>query len=615
MVEEHVMARVYGLCRVGHHVSLHAPVAGRRLDENAHRSPFFASPIWERRGLYRQAANALEVLLFGSCTNCPKSLHSRQTTALAPLLLSRRARGKAIDRLIIDYTHIHRQHCADEEKATKRAKSEKFQLEVATFSTQILKKVALTSSMGFSSIRTLARRLKKPLSETLASIDCLEARELGLRLRNSNVVSIVQKPAKRKNEDSKKYSDWTPITDYSIANALNNDDNGAGARCAFVGFEDEGNEQAGTTSLNVEELAMELYYSGRLPENVDSPDLKGGWVGWHDEGGHIRALFRILCSAPILGMDWGCSYDGLRDDTEKQEHITVHLSPYQSAPFDLHVGYELNVALSSQDKGSVTSSPTIGFFSRRSAAINAFLDELEQCSGQALCDLVYDSISARLQHMNAHKQKDPFVDSDRARTLSAVACGFGGRQLAAMFRCFFFDYRHYSGGLPDLHLFRALYEDAAPGENPFVDLGEWIGEAYSIESQQEAAARRGAAIISDRDDEFLGCSKVGDSGGLASRGSRSGKQLSNSANTLAQSKDMLPERLQLVHNGRKIKVECMMVEVKSSNDRLDARQEDWLNVLTLHDGNARVCKFTDTSKSKKKAVKKSTSGVTETSSV
>jgi hypothetical protein len=34
-----------------------------------------------------------------------------------------------------------------------------------------------------------------------------------------------------------------------------------------------------------------------------------------------------------------------------------------------------------------------------------------------------------------------------------------------------------------------------------------------------------------------------------------------------------------------------MVEVKSSNDRLDPRQEDWLNVIDRH-GRARVCKFT-----------------------
>jgi len=50
-------------------------------------------------------------------------------------------------------------------------------------------------------------------------------------------------------------------------------------------------------------------------------------------------------------------------------------------------------------------------------------------------------------------------------------------------------------------------------------------------------------------------------------------------------------------------VEIMFVEVKSANDRLDARQEDWLNVL---DGvcNARVCKFEKTKVQKKKGKEK-----------
>jgi hypothetical protein len=55
----------------------------------------------------------------------------------------------------------------------------------------------------------------------------------------------------------------------------------------------------------------------------------------------------------------------------------------------------------------------------------------------------------------------------------------------------------------------------------------------------------------------------------------------------------MPERLRLEHNAQKIRVECMCVEVKSQNDRLDPRQEDWLNILDRY-GNARVCKFVKT---------------------
>jgi hypothetical protein len=43
----------------------------------------------------------------------------------------------------------------------------------------------------------------------------------------------------------------------------------------------------------------------------------------------------------------------------------------------------------------------------------------------------------------------------------------------------------------------------------------------------------------------------------------------------------------------------MFVEVKSLNDRLGGRQEDWLNVLDRI-GNARVCKFGKRKKASKK---------------
>jgi len=294
-------------------------------------------------------------------------------------------------------------------------------------------------------------------------------------------------------------------------------------------------------------------------------------------------------------MDFGCTYARM-SEREREELSTVHLSPYQGAPFDLHVGFELR-------------NTTGGFYSRRANIVHSFLDKLENLSDQQVSDLVYDSISARLHYMKANQQKDPFLDRDllQIRTLSAVAAGFGGKQLAAIFRCFFFDYRHYSGGLPDLHLFRATSFEpdsttTTDDKTTLVELGEWIGESFSPESQQSLAAQQAAAILTDRDDEFLGCSKVGDSGGQASRLSRSGKQLSGgsaSNKNKIPSLDSLPERLQLKHNDRAVKVECWMVEVKSSSDRLDARQEDWLNVLDRH-GMARVCKFEDTRSSKKK---------------
>ena len=57
-----------------------------------------------------------------------------------------------------------------------------------------------------------------------------------------------------------------------------------------------------------------------------------------------------------------------------------------------------------------------------------------------------------------------------------------------------------------------------------------------------------------------------------------------------------PAKLQLVHNEEPVAVDCMFVEVKSENDRLDARQEDWLNIIDVF-ADARVCKFGSKKKS------------------
>lgn len=219
----------------------------------------------------------LELLLFGSfhgastdASQIANRLDLPKTTTLAPILLSRRARGKAIDRLIIDYGHMHRQSIADKDKAGKKAASEAFQARVAQFCEQIISSTAQSGSIGFSSIRTVARRLKRPLADSLRDIECLESAELGLRFGSESDMSNAS-------AKSKKYSDWTPITDRSVANALKNEENGPGARCAFVGFEED-DEKAGASSLNVEELAMELYQCGRLPTEEGSECSHGGWM-------------------------------------------------------------------------------------------------------------------------------------------------------------------------------------------------------------------------------------------------------------------------------------------------------------------------------------------------
>eukprot|EP00532_Pseudo-nitzschia_australis_P014312 CAMPEP_0168284510 /NCGR_PEP_ID=MMETSP0141_2-20121125/23547_1 /TAXON_ID=44445 /ORGANISM="Pseudo-nitzschia australis, Strain 10249 10 AB" /LENGTH=605 /DNA_ID=CAMNT_0008228523 /DNA_START=1 /DNA_END=1818 /DNA_ORIENTATION=- len=584
-------------------------------------------PILERRGYYNFATDALEVLLFGkrlprATTNkvIPDILaHSLQNSLDASArsyrpLLSRRARGKGFDRLIIDYTHLVRKHKNAagvvepknserrvskgnaSTKAKKKVSPGSIVNEVVTLLTEpIIRTCVPTGQISFSSIRTLARRLKRPLSRTLKGLHSFETSELGHRLSNDD-----DDDDDDAQQSMAKYNDWTPIVDTAVANAMGTDRDSVGGRCSFIGFEED-DHAVRMGSVNVEELAKEYYHQGRLPLSDVSP-RKGGWHGYHDEGGKIRILFRILSSA-ILGMDWGSKVKSVNATSEPS---TIHLTPYQGAPFDLHVGAE---------QIDSTGLGCGGIYSRRKSSIDDFLGKLSSLDGEGLSSFVYDSINSRVWYTNSLHRPDLVLESDlkQVRTLSMVAAGLGGKLLASIFRCLFFDYRHYSGGLPDLLLVRALYYSPTADDRPttndqcigeLVDLGDWIGEEFSSEHQEAIKAKQVARILMDTDGDFLGCSKVGDSGGRATnRFQRSGRSRKSFPTNAAIVKEgdhsnddegklsySMPEKLNFNHNSRQIRVECMFVEVKSQNDRLDSRQEDWLNILDQH-GNARVCKF------------------------
>jgi VRR-NUC domain len=555
-------------------------------------------PILERRELYRLAAKILETLVFGSplCQECKSDglevpIFPIVITdfPLAPVLLSRRARGKAYDRLIIDHNHILSQDMKKSNIAKEEFKARRD--DVVRFCKVALAYSLGTSTISFSSIRCLARRLKRPLAQTIGTKHCVEAAELGLRYENSM----------SNDKEDKRYRDWTPVVDTAVANALNsgfdNESGGLGGRCAFIGFEDTAVDVG---SLNVEQLAMEYYRTGRFDSDSSMTSAgAGGWMGWHDEGSHVRALFRILC-APVLGIDGYCQASSAHCAS------LIFLSPYQQAPFDLHVGFSVSEVWCKNDfVGGKTANLATGFFYHRRDVIDAFLDKLSLLSPQELCDLVHESIVARQAMLGKHDMRFE-QDCSRARTLSLIAAGCGGPLLSAMFRCLFFDYRHYSGGLPDLLLVRATYATStADLESVMVSVEEWIGEGTFLNAI--GGTRR------FEDDEFLGCSKSGDSTS-ATRGTSNRAKWPNPATTDSHSdkRDMGapdvetkgdshklrssatgPERLQLVYHDKPVLVECIMVEVKSSNDRLDPRQEDWLNVIDRH-GRARVCKFTAT---------------------
>lgn len=519
----------------------------------------------EKQHLYEAAIQMAHILIYGTLLEDVENGHT--CSELAAYLLSRRARGKIMERLVIDLakkvdgiTMISRFRKTPQREVACQS-SELVQL----FCTLAISMFAPSGYLPFCAIRGLARRLKCPLLESLQQTECLEGHTLGLRY--DGCASLVSSPLKVPSR-TKKYRDWTPRIDVLDANAL--DTGTPCGPCTFVSFDDT------SPSIRVEALAQECYRTGVVA------DVGEGWQGWHNEGGHIRTLFRILC-LNLLEVNWKRNSRRTLSEDFLLQQRTVFLSPYQNAPFDLHVGHDLNQS-------------TCSFFARRKHEVGNLLQTLELSNDQQVIDLVYEALATRHHWASTQNQRDPQLHRDllNIRSLCAVAAGCGGRQLAAVFRTLLYDYRHYSGGLPDLLLVRASYESVNQLRE-LVELGEWIREGFSEEAKAQLREQFGNFILIDQDDEYLDCSKTGESGGKAMQNIRSSAGGKN-ARDLGVIPSVMPEKMLLSHNGRTVKVECLFVEVKSHNDRLDARQEDWLNILDRCGKNARVCQFRESKK-------------------
>ncbi len=523
----------------------------------------------EKRGYYEIACQMLETIIFGFVIDGPewnfdsylKQIQENVAIShVSQVLLSRRVRGKAIERLIIDRKHLAR-------KVRKSTKNRSVICPVDKFTAKFIPIIASTASVPISFLRKFARRIKQPLVKLLDNEWSAEIFELDIRLVQDACI-----PSASGMKSARREQQWSPTIDTAVANAIRHEiDSGASTRCSYIGDED-GFEH--TRSLNVEELAIELYAAGKLPlEETDDIHkfLKGGWRGWHCEGLHVRVLFRIMCGHLLLESE-SCIDD---------EHYSIFLQPYQVAPLDLHVAYSI-FRDSRDSKTSVKAN--LSFYTRRRKRIEEYFKRLEGMSAQELCDLIFELVTGKVAELKRLQKKftneqSLFRDIQQVRTLSMLAAGFGGRQLTAMFRLLCFDYRHYGAGLPDLLLVRAFTRESKPSGilcKP-LDLNQWIGEVF------QHSPNCTSSILEDRDEEFLGGS-LNDRQGLSTYQKRG----NNSEGFTFEGFD--PERLVLSQNGSPVTIECMFVEVKSHNDRLDDRQEDWLNVLDRF-GNARLCKF------------------------
>lgn len=218
------------------------------------------------------------------------------------LLLSRRTRGKALERLLIDRVHFQRKNKKEEafqsnkdkpkkRKSPKKEKGSKVSIEKADsqiLCEKIIQEEGTRASIPFSTLRNLAKRLKCPLVDTMKDVWNCEMIELNIRLANSSLSksptqsSSDEKKSSKSEKESKvkhSYCDWTPDTDHSVAHSTKSE---LGGRCSFVGWEEENQNNITHRSLNVEELALEEYASGRLPKEhmKEELDNSGGWIGW-----------------------------------------------------------------------------------------------------------------------------------------------------------------------------------------------------------------------------------------------------------------------------------------------------------------------------------------------
>ena len=222
-------------------------------------------------------------------TKFTEQIHEDNRKAFLKLLLPRRTRGKAIERYLIDSTHFKRN---ETKKITNSARRKQIQkkdnADAKKICEMILIEEARKASIPFSFIRNIARRLKRPLVDTMNEIWNCEMIELKIRIKannDDNSKGLQNLCSKKGNANRKKvilkdcYKDWVPITDHAVANSMNNE---VGARCTFMGCEEESKKNIFHRSLNVEELALEEYASGRLPQNGSGIEFDhlGGWVGW-----------------------------------------------------------------------------------------------------------------------------------------------------------------------------------------------------------------------------------------------------------------------------------------------------------------------------------------------
>jgi hypothetical protein len=185
--------------------------------------------------------------------------------------------------------------------------------------------------------------------------------------------------------------------------------------------------------VNVEELSL-LFYNNPLDAAIPqadetdsiqddilkfSPGLNGGgWRGVHCEGGPIRSLFALFF------------WDILFPISPEDAPIGAFVTAFQDAPLDL-------------------DSPGV-FYSSRQALITRRIQEITKYSQIELCREVGRSWRSRYGQVCRGMKWTGLP----MQALQVIAMGLGGPSIACLCSAFCFDYRHLTGGMPDLLLWR-----------------------------------------------------------------------------------------------------------------------------------------------------------------
>lgn len=220
-----------------------------------------------------------------------------------------------------------------------------------------------------------------------------------------------------------------------------------GVKSRFVGL------ACDSLDVSVEELGLEWYAAHK------------GWSGAHSEGSALRFIWCLLL--------WDSIYAPVAD---------VFQSPYQDKPWDLY---------------------TEVFYTSRRTLIDARLAEIRAWSPTDVAAFVTKSYNDEAHHkvLCVGGAWDTFSAED----LSCIGAGLGGRALAHISRLLCTDYKYWSGGLPDLVLWRWASRNKEDSAGIGGESLKPLAKLVEVKSQRDVLSTKQRAWLSELLDVNVDC--------------------------------------------------------------------------------------------------------------